>query len=494
MKYWKLVVLSVMIFFVTSAFSLDDHGKPKIMLKGVSSNTPDKITPVFPPPKDVHLSYPVKRGDFASSFSSPSQKMLIWLLKFDVVEMGGVGDFASIYAINFLKRCGVKEVLCYDWMPAVYYYLDGNNYEFVDWVYETRYLTTLNPEGPFPHTETEDYDFAREYYLDFGNSDVIERRVDFIENALKKYGYSGVFWDWGPGVFIDEPGYSEMKKNFQQRHPEMEYKKAVGLFYAELKKRFDEDDFVIFTNQGYRNAENVLPYVDYDMAESYVTGDFYSGKTLNVRGYGKIKVPETLYFPVSEEGEENFYDTLYHVRYVHELVSTYGGKDFKKFVFMNYAAPEFVYDEKSGEYIPEPPKKAIFLSFATAKLVNETAYLEVPFNNDFNIYNIYFVNLGQALGSDFIVNEEEQYAIRFFENGFVFVYFGNEVQKQIKVSDDFIPKGVYYYDLYNKKWQKASSHSIILNIKTDIDTVSGRTIPAGRVVLYYKSQLACNSM
>ncbi len=489
MNYRKTVIKLLIILICILIFFSEGTVKCKIMSKSIPLSSSSQITPILLPPEYLHLSYSIKRGDFASSFSSPSQKMLTWLSKFDVVEMGGVGDFASINAINFLKRRGTKEVLCYDWMPAVYYYLDGNNYEFVDWIYNSRYLTTLNPEGPFPHTENEGYDFARDYYLDFGNFDVIERRVDFIENVLKNYGYTGVFWDWGPGVFIDEADYSEMKRNFKQRHPDMEYKEAVGLFYAELKKNFNKDNFVIFTNQGYRNAENVLPYVNYDMAESYVTGYFYSGKILNVRGYGKIKVPETLYFPVSEEGEENFYDTLFQIHYVHELISTYGGEDFKKFVFINYAAPEFVYDEKSGEYIPAPPQKAIFLSFATAKLVNETAYLEVPFNNDFNIDNIYFTNLGQALSSDFIVNEEEQYAIRFFEKGLVLVYFGNEVQKQINVSNDFIPKGVYYYDLYNKKWQKASSHSIILNIRTDIDVVTGRTIPAGRVVVYNEPRL-----
>ncbi len=153
----------------------------------------------------------------------------------------------------------------------------------------------------------------------------------------------------------------------------------------------------VFPNQGFRNAENVLPFVNYDMAESYVVSLNYSGKSFNVEGYGIEKIPETLFFPVSQDGKEDFYDTLYYLGLVDSLIKEYGGEDFRKFVFLNYAAPDFVFNKKKEKLCRQKPCDAIFLSFATVKLIHRTSFLEVSFDPYFEFSNVYFVNLAHAL-------------------------------------------------------------------------------------------------
>ncbi len=493
-KTLKAVTLAVLIIIFTTATLIFTNTKAAPILKDtvlrqkkavciLQNGTLETLSKA---PHELHtyLTYPTKRGDFASSYTSPKYGMLKWLARFDIVEIGGVGDSARPETITFLKKNGVSEVLCYDWMPAVYYYLSGENYPFTNWVYKNRNETTLNPDGPFPHTESMGYDFAREYYLDFGNPAVISKRVSFTENFLKKHFYTGVFWDWAPGIFIDEPEYSQIKSNFTRKHPSLNYKTVVGTFYDSLKRKLLPDGYIIFTNQGYRNAKNVLPYTNYDMAESYITGTSDTTQRIETENYGTIDVPYTMYFPVSEEGKETFNDTLYYLNYVENLVKRYGSKDFKKFVFMNYAAPEFVFDRSIGKYIAEPPRKAIYLSFATAKLVGETAYLGVPFDSRLEKDEVYFANLGKPLGKTFTKNEKENYAVRFYENGFVLVYFGQSIEQKIRLSSKFLPANKYCYDLFSGNLFKACNHSVEVTVRTEKDTYSGKTIPAGRVVMY----------
>ena len=434
--------------------------------------------------------YPQKRGDFASTFNTSDYSILDFVSRFNMVEIGGVGDIAPENTIAFLRKRGVKTVFCYDWMPAVYYYPDEENYPFVNWVYENRYTVSLNPEGPFPHTESEGYDFAREYYLDFLNQTLIEKRLNFLAGIVLDNGYNGLFFDWGSGVFILEPEYEAIRRYFTQKHPDQCYLDSVKNFYSALRERCNQLSIEVFTNQGYRNAENVLPYVNYDMAESYIVGFDYYGRSLNVEGYGVVEIPETQYFPVSEEGNESFYDTLYYLDLINSLIKQFGGRYFKGFVFMDYAAPEFVFNEKRGNYIAEKPRNAIFLSFASAKLINQTSFLEVSFDPHLEFSNVYFVNLGGALGDNYQLNQQEHYAIRFYQNGFVMVYFGNSLKKDILIPSDFLPQYGFVYDVFSDRWLYINNHKVKVRIKTKIDSLTGKIIPAGRVFVYEKREIA----
>ncbi len=178
-----------------------------------------------------------KRGDYCPGFITKDKKLINWFSKFDMVEMGGIDDPAGKRTIGLLKTNRVKTILAYDWMPAIYYYIDGENNPFSIYIYKNRYELTLNPYGPFPHADEMGYFFLRDYYLDLLNEEVVEKRIQFELNFLKKYGYNGLFFDWGAGVFIDNLQYKQIKENFKFKHPEKDYADSVENFYKKLKKR-----------------------------------------------------------------------------------------------------------------------------------------------------------------------------------------------------------------------------------------------------------------
>lgn len=76
-------------------------------------------------------------------------------------------------------------------------------------------------------------------------------------------------------------------------------------------------------------------------------------------------MPQTVYYPVSEsEFTGSLNDTLYYLNYLAELRNEYGGEHFKKTVYMNYAAPEFVFaGRENGHdvYRPAIPKMQYIL-------------------------------------------------------------------------------------------------------------------------------------
>ncbi len=434
-----------------------------------------------------HPEYLTRRGDYATGYSDSDENTLKWLSKFNIVEIGGVGDIANSSTISFLKERGVRNILCYDWMPAVYYYIEEENNVFVNWIFKNRYYTSLNPEGPFPHTEEMGYSFARDYYLDFGVFEVIDRKGKFISNFVSENGYGGIFFDWASGVYINEDEYKPLKNRFNKLHPGLSYLSAVGNFYNNLSLLFKKKNLIIATNQGYRNPENVLPYVNYDMAESYIVGYDYFGKYLEVKGRGFVKVPQTQYFPVSMAGKESFKDTLFYLNRVKNILNNHKGEDFSNFIYLNYAAPDFIFNKKEGKYIPTQPKDAIFLSYSTAKLTGTISYLEVPFDRKLERNDIYFLDLGKATGDNYKVDESNKFAIRFYQYGFVLVYYGEELNKEIKVQDSSIPDGCMYYDFYKKEWLRADGKSISIKIETKRDPLTKKTIPAGRVMVYGKN-------
>ncbi len=224
------------------------------------------------------------------------------------------------------------------------------------------------------------------------------------------------------------------------------------------------------------------------MAESYITGYDYFGKVLDVESYGKIEIPQTQYFPVSINGEESFEDTLYYLDMINKLIKKYKSNDFKRFIFLNYAAPDFVYNSKTKKYKPSQPKDALFLSFAAAKLINQTSYLEVTFDRSLDFNQIYFINLGKAYGDNYIKNNREKYVVRFFENGLILVYYGEEKTVNLKIKNCCAPKDASFYDFYSKKWLKANENFISIHIETKKDPLTDKTIPAGRVILYLKER------
>ena len=350
------------------------------------------------------LYIPTKMGDYATGFTGGEDE-IEWLSKFKIVHAGSIEEPLSPENIAYLREHGVEKIIADDWLPAGYYYPNGSNSPFMEWVYENRYSVTLNPDGPFPHCEENGYDW-REYYFDFANESLVEHRTNYIVEGLKKAGYDGIFFDWGNSLFLKEKGYESINATYYSRHPNLPYSQAAANFLFSLRKAMN--GIVIENNQGFREANYYLPVLDYDMTESYITGCDYFGKKLYVEGYGFIEVPQTIYYPVSQdEFHGNLNDTIYYLNYLANLREKYGGAYFKKTVYMNYAAPQFVLlGKQNGHnvYKPEIPKNAIYFGYAVAKLVGQISYTEVPWNHTYERCDVYFYDIGSPLGENYEKN------------------------------------------------------------------------------------------
>ena len=80
------------------------------------------------------------------------------------------------------------------------------------------------------------------------------------------------------------------------------------------------------------------------MTDSYMTTDDYSGRIIYVENYRWVEIPQTVYYPTSNnEFTGSLDDTIY---YLSDLRNKYGGGHLKKMVYMNYTALEFIYRQR----------------------------------------------------------------------------------------------------------------------------------------------------
>ena len=433
------------------------------------------------------MNIPMKRGEYATGRVYGDNKEMEWLSKFDMVHAGSIEEPLSENKIEYLRENGVKYLIFDDWLPAGYYYLEGNNTDFMKWIYLHRNDATLNPEGPFPHCEEEGYTWMHDYYFDFGNNEVIKKRADYIKNGIEKYGYDGIFFDWGNGLFLEEPQYREINATWHKRHPSMDYSYAASSFLKTLRDYCP--GIKIINNQGFREAHYYLPALDYDMTESYITDYGFYGKKLYVEGEGLIEVPQTIYYPVSmDEFNGSINDTVYYMNYLESLKNEYGGSDFKHFIYMNYAAPEFHYTgrKENGHdvYAPAIPKNAIYYGYAMAKLVGEIEYTEVPWNHTYERCNVYFYDIGKPIGNNY--TKIGNAFVRYYTNGFVIAGEWNG-RSTITLSSKYIPSNTNIYDAFESKWSRSEEHSITITINPQIDELTGRMAPCGRVFVYERN-------
>ncbi len=428
---------------------------------------------------------PIKRGDFVGCFPEELRARFRWVTRFNMVEVGGVdGILLTPSEIEGLKKAGVRKVVFYDWAPAGYHYPDGGDNPLMRWVYENRYTASLNPDGPFPHCQESGYEWCQDFYFDFANPEVIRKKTEFLLGIKRKHGYDGVFFDWASGVFILEPEFQPMLFNFMERH-RGSYLRAVGRFYENLKKT--EKDIFIFTNQGFRNPENVLPWADYDMSESYATDSEYMGRVLDVEGKGPVDVPDTIYYPVSEDYlNGSIEDSIYYLDYLYGIWKRARKNGFKTFFYMNYAAPFFV-KTKEGKYRPMLPRNAIFYGYCLAKLRNFPSYTEVPFERRLEETDLYFYDLGTPLGEDY--EKIPGGYVRYFTHGFVVV--GQwDGPSRITLESPFLLEKSPVYDLYREGWTgTVKGGRITILIVPERDPFTGRMAPAGRAFLYPSSRL-----
>ena len=426
---------------------------------------------------------PLKRGDFATGDSHPDSAELQWLLNFNLIQIGGIGDEAPDYVINTLHSSGAK-LLSYEWMPAGYHYIDGSPDDpFMAWVYSRRDSLTLNPNGPFPHCSDAGYNWCEDYYYDLAIHSLVSRRINYLLSSIEDY--DGLFFDWASGAFIDEREYTPIRDTFYSRHPDLVYSAVVGEFYRSLK----EADFtkLIMTNQGFRRCQYILQFVDYDMTESYATTDEYLGDTIYIEGMGRQEVPRTIYYPVSDDYRTgHIEDHIHYLNVLKQCGDEHGGEYFQKFVYMNYAAPDFVPtgDTINGYAVfhPEVPKNAIYFAYVIPKLLDFWVYTETPWDHRFERDSIYFYDLGEPLGTSYDSLGNHVY-IRYYSRGFVVAGEWQETT-QVHIESQFIPYGIPFYDAYEQQWDTTGVNSVDFLIRPQYDSLIGRMAPSGRVFLY----------
>ncbi len=452
-----------------------------------------------------NVQYPKTKGVFATVYpwdAAENPEILNWIKKFQIVEVGGFNDAEDIEKfISQLLNSNVKPII-YEWMPAGYYYPNGDNNEFMEWIYENRQTYTLNPDGPFIMCDGNE---CKDFYFDLGKDELVSRRIQYLNSSLNTLGASGLFFDWAPGIYITQDEYRRILKEWRFRYPEKDYLEAVGDFYRKLK---DRTNILMVTNQGFRNAKNVLPYTDYDLTESYATSVdkiccdnnnplcnkidiLYKGKIYNLDVY------KTIYYPVSSNFcSGSLSDTIRWLNYLKGKL-IYAGSDFKGYIYLNYASPEYVKMEKNGKvvYTLKKPKNAIYFGYAVPKLLGWSSYTEVILSDDephrlpsLEQDDVYFADLGSPLGNSYehFQNEYGDYYVRYYENGFVLA--GKfDHSSCLTLTSPYIREGKIY-DLYNKEVYLAKNQSITFHIKPEKDPLTEEFAPLGRVFVYLEKE------
>ena len=407
---------------------------------------------------------PMKKGDFALIHIYDDEQ-IEWANKFKMVVVGGVDDPRITSKLKKLHN--IK--LGYDWLAAFYFYTNGDNNDFVKTLYSNKEITTLNPNGPFLHCEKNGYNWCKEYYYNFGNKDVRDKKVKFLIKNLKQKKFNGLFFDWASGNFILEKDYKKVYKNFKKLNPTKNYFEMIGKFYSELKKK----GIFFITNQAFRHHKYLLPFIQYDMTESYITSLEYKKQRIMIENKGVVeKIGVTNYYPIDNKSLKA---TLKYIDLLTQYKQKYKKYGFKNFIYLNYLAPEYkkIYPIRPL-YKEIIPKNGIYFAFAMAKLTDNIVYSEVIDNKILEQNSIYFYNLGKAKNKSYSKLENGIY-VRFYENGFVLVsdVFDKDKLLKIKINKPF-------YDVYNKKLIKNS----IIKLHYHTDSITHKKVPLGRVFIY----------
>lgn len=187
-------------------------------------------------------------GAIAFHYATPlNARELQWYGRFEVLV---THDPLPRAQVDALHRRGTKVVL-YEWAVAYYASLA------TPW---HRAAPVLNRTPLRGHLGASDADA---FYYDPAAREHQRGRATFLARRLKAIGYDGVFLDTTTSASVHPDALAE----YRRRHPDTPYDEAFAAFLATLRKSVS----VIVTNQGYRDAAHVLPYVDWDVSESLIT-------------------------------------------------------------------------------------------------------------------------------------------------------------------------------------------------------------------------------
>ncbi|HEX3069536.1 MAG TPA: hypothetical protein VHX14_13275 [Thermoanaerobaculia bacterium] len=200
-----------------------------------------------------------RRGSVAFHYGgamTPAQ--LAWCGRFDFVVTHDPLPPAQVKALH---RQGARLVL-YEWAVAFYASLAKPGSWEASLLTRRRGLLNDRPlRGGSGATD------ADAFYYDPATREHAVERPAAIAARLRAIDYDGVFLD----TTTAESVHPAALATFQQRHAEG-YDAAFAEFLRNLRRELDKDKRgVIITNQGYRAADDVLPFVDADVSESLIT-------------------------------------------------------------------------------------------------------------------------------------------------------------------------------------------------------------------------------
>lgn len=193
------------------------------------------------------------RGGIAFHYSSPlTARELDWYANFDVLV---THDPLPAPQVDALHRRGTRLVL-YEWAVAWYASLATL------WHGRLPPSIALNANPLRGHLGATNADA---FYYDPATREVQYDRAQMLARRLRALHYDGIFLDTTTSESVHPNALAE----YRRRHPDLPYDKAFAGFLQNLKRELRGG--LIVTNQGYRHADDVLPYVDWDVSESLIT-------------------------------------------------------------------------------------------------------------------------------------------------------------------------------------------------------------------------------
>lgn len=197
-----------------------------------------------------------RRGAFAFHYGAPlTPRQLRWFGRFELLV---THDPLPRAQVDALHARGTK-LLVYEWSVAFYGSLANEWQRTLRQRHPEALLNRVGLRGGAGAADADAwyYDPAREEHrVERGRA--IARRLDDI-------GYDGVFLD----TTTEESVHAAALAEFKARHPGAGYDREFARFLANLRRELKGK--LIFTNQGYRKADDYLPYADWDLTESLIT-------------------------------------------------------------------------------------------------------------------------------------------------------------------------------------------------------------------------------
>lgn len=192
------------------------------------------------------------RGEIAFHYAAPlAPREVEWFGRFDVLV---THDPLPRAQVDALHARGTKLVL-YEWAVAYYQSLRTL------WHDRQPRSVFLNDRPLRGHLGAADADA---YYYDPATREHQRGRAEMLARRLRALGYDGIFLDTTTSHSVHPEALAEYKR----RHPSLPYDQAFAGFLANLRA---EGVRLIVTNQGYREADHVLPHADWDVTESLIT-------------------------------------------------------------------------------------------------------------------------------------------------------------------------------------------------------------------------------